>query len=306
MNGSIKHISIFSLLLWRQMSHSLPVAYSIDRGGLKLDIALVETSRLLLHEETIPEMLEALAQEIEEDGVLKAPVIVDGETMVVLDGMHRVEALRVLGCRFAPICLVDYQNPEIRVESWCRTISKPFNAKEAAKIAGELGLKLSPRQLGNISNASGAFTLLRFKDAKYEVAAPVPGLMPAFDAVRELELRLRTSGFEVGYETEGDAEEKLVRGDVGAILSPPQIGKRQVIEIATRGRVFAFKATRHIVPARPVGVDVPLSLLRDSRVSVERANERLTVLLQWRMLRHEPPGGLWNGRRYDEDLYVFE
>ncbi len=30
-----------------------PVAYTIDHQGLRLDIALIETERLLIHEETI-------------------------------------------------------------------------------------------------------------------------------------------------------------------------------------------------------------------------------------------------------------
>lgn len=289
------------------MSCALPVAYSIDRGrGLKLDIALVETDRLLLHEETIPEMLEVLAQCIEVDGVLKAPVIIDRETMVVLDGMHRVKALHMLGCRYTCVCLVDYQSSDIRVERWCRTVSNPFNAGDAAKIVRELGLKLTPRTPCRASARSETVSMIMFRDASYEVAAPVSGLMQAFNAVREFELKLRVSGFEVGYETYRDAVEKLARGAVGAVLCPPQIGKKEVVETAMRGCVLTFKVTRHVVPARPVGVDVPLSLLRNPSLSVEVANKRLSALLHGKRLRHVPPGRLWGGRRYDEDLYVFE
>jgi len=289
------------------MSRVLPVACSLDPGGgSKLDIALVETDRLLLHEETIPEVLRALAHRIEEDGVLKAPVIVDHETLVVLDGMHRVEALRMLGCQFTCVCLVDYRSPEIRVERWCRTVSNPFNAGIAAEIVRELGLRLTPLPMCRASYRRDDVSVMIFRDASFEVEASVPGLIPAFDAVRAFELRLRALGFEVGYETDREAEEKLASGAVGAVLCPPQVGKRQVIETASRGRVFTFKVTRHIVQARPVGVDVPLSLLRNSSLSLEEANERLSALLHGKRLRFAPSGGLWDGRRYDEKLYVFE
>jgi len=126
------------------MSRSIPVAYSLNREGVRWDIALVDTDGLLLHEETIPEMLEALIRRIEGDGALRAPVIADRETLVVLDGMHRVKALKRLDCRFTCVCLVNYMDPEIRVERWCRTIHKPFDLNEAAEVAGELGLRLVP------------------------------------------------------------------------------------------------------------------------------------------------------------------
>ncbi len=288
------------------MSQPPPIAYPIiHEGGLKLDIALVETDRLLLHEETIPKMLEALTNRIREDCVLKAPVIVDRDTMVVLDGMHRVKALRILGCWFTCVCLVDYQSPEILVERWCRTVSKPFNAEDAAKIAEELDLGFSSHATSEVSASSNA-VLMKFRGTIYEVTARAPDIMSAFDAVREFESKIRTSGFKIGYETDRDAENKLERGNIGAVICPPQIGKRQVIETAVMGCVFPFKVTRHIVPARPVGVNVPLSLLRNSSLGLEEANERLSALLNGKRLRLVPPGSLWGNRRYDEDLYLFE
>lgn len=123
--------------------------------------------------------------------------------------------------------------------------------------------------------------------------------------MRELEIRLRGMGFEVEYETAREAEDKLNRKAVGAVLYPPMIGKERVVEIARMGRVFTFKATRHIVPARPVGVDVPLRLLRDLKLTGEEANERLSALLSWKRLRYVPSRGIWRGRRYDEGLYIF-
>jgi len=299
------------------MSHTSPIAYSIQtKAGFKLDIALVETDSLLLHEETIPEMLEDLVQRIEEDGVLMAPVVVDKETTVVLDGMHRVEALRILGCRFTCACLVDYKSPEIKVMRWCRTfskhgrasmtISKPFDIQEVVKVAEELDLRLAPRAIDREIDLARPYSMMLLGDSCYDVLTSSPDLLSAFDAVRELELRLRDMGFEVGYRTAQEAKEMLKLKSVVAVLFPPKIEKEHVIETAKKGRVFTFKATRHIVPARPVGVDVPLSLLRDLSLSVEEANERLSALLSQKRLRHLPQRGIWRGRRYDEDLYLFE
>lgn len=93
-----------------------PVAYTIDHEGLRLYIALIETERLLIHEETIPHRLERLRRRIERDGVQSAPILVDRHNLVVLDGMHRTAVLSDLGCRFTCVCLLDYFDPSINVQ----------------------------------------------------------------------------------------------------------------------------------------------------------------------------------------------
>jgi hypothetical protein len=123
----------------------------------------------------------------------------------------------------------------------------------------------------------GHVGLMMFRESAYELVTPDPGLLSAFDSVRRFELQLRARGFEVSYDTCRDAREKLSRGAVDAILRPPTLGKEQVVDVARKGRVFTFKATRHIVPARPVGVDVPLKLLRETSLTVEEVNRLLAA-----------------------------
>jgi len=288
------------------MGHAIPVAYTIRReGSPSLEIALVESDRLLMHEETLPDMLESLIDRIREDGVLRAPVIVDGETLVVLDGMHRVEALRRLGCRFICVCLVDYMDPEIRVDRWCRVILGGFGTREAVKVATDLGIRLEPRGT-NEASRDESFSQLIFRGSRYRLLAPRSDPLTSFKAVRDFELRLKSMGFKVEYEAHHHAEKRMEDGVGDAVLCPPKIRKEQVVEMARAGKVLVFKATRHIIPARPLGVDVPLYLLRDEDLSVEEANERLSSMLSRRKLVHLSQGASWNGRRYEEDLYVFE
>jgi ParB-like chromosome segregation protein Spo0J len=70
--------------------------FVIKTPRLVLEISLVETSRLYIHEEIIPDILSKLVEKIKSDGVWTDPIIVDAKTMVVLDGMHRVAAAREL------------------------------------------------------------------------------------------------------------------------------------------------------------------------------------------------------------------
>ena len=86
-------------------------------SSLKLlkDICLVDLEELREHEEIRPDYLEELKNEILCDGILKMPIAVDKETYIILDGHHRLHALRRIGCKKIPVILFDYQSPEIEV-----------------------------------------------------------------------------------------------------------------------------------------------------------------------------------------------
>ena len=82
------------------------------------EIVFFEIEELKEHEEIRPDYLEALKNEIMSDGILKMPIAVDKHTCIILDGHHRLHALKRLGCKKIPVVLVDYQSPEIEVVAW--------------------------------------------------------------------------------------------------------------------------------------------------------------------------------------------
>ena len=65
---------------------NISIAYSMTYEGLCLDIALIETEKLYIHEETIPARLENLKRRIERDGVQSAPILGDNGTSWYLTG----------------------------------------------------------------------------------------------------------------------------------------------------------------------------------------------------------------------------
>jgi len=82
------------------------------------DIVFLSISELKEHEEIRPDHLEAPKNEILSDGILKMPIAVDRSTCIILDGHHRLHALRRMGCKRIPVIMVDYQSPEISVIPW--------------------------------------------------------------------------------------------------------------------------------------------------------------------------------------------
>lgn len=279
-----------------------PSANLFNIDGFRFDIALVETERLLLHEETISRNLEAVLDDIKRSGVLKTPVIVDRDSFVVLDGMHRVEALRRLDCRFTCVCLVEYMSPEIKVDRWCRVVSAPIDLTELGSKFGELEVIT---EIGSIPGG-GSSLLVMLEDGYFQLAFSGLGIFSLFNQVASIEAWLSENDLDVRYETETDAAVLIERREIGFVLCPPVIQKRHVVEAAMSGRMFIPKSTRHIVPARPLGVNVPLSLLRDKSLSIEVANRRLSEMLRGKTLRKVSPGNGGGQRGYDEALYIFE
>jgi len=80
-------------------------------------IRTVDMSLLRGHERVDPRRVEKLRAEIEGDGILKKPIAVDLNTKVVLDGHHRIAALKRLGCCRIPVIYVDYMSPRIGVKT---------------------------------------------------------------------------------------------------------------------------------------------------------------------------------------------
>jgi hypothetical protein len=109
---------------------------------LKYQIKNIEIKLLKPHEQIQPDHLAELAAEIKKDGILKDPIIVDQNTLVILDGHHRFNSLKLLGLKLCPCCLVDYQSDEIGVGCWREgeTISK-----SDVVVAGFSGNLLIPK-----------------------------------------------------------------------------------------------------------------------------------------------------------------
>jgi len=79
---------------------------------------LVDIGRLRAHERVEDDLLERTIEEIKREGFLKKPILVARDDYVILDGHHRFEALRELGCRKIPCYLVDYFSDVVQLGTW--------------------------------------------------------------------------------------------------------------------------------------------------------------------------------------------
>jgi len=79
---------------------------------------LVETERLKVHEKVVPGQVRRLTRELRSTGVVSDPILVDRESLVILNGHHRYAALRALGAKRIPTWMVDYDDPSVRLGRW--------------------------------------------------------------------------------------------------------------------------------------------------------------------------------------------
>lgn len=287
---------------------SKSVAYIVKDERLNLYIAILDINTLHVHEEVIPEFLEQLTLSIKRDGCIWHPIIVDRESLTVLDGVHRIAALKKLGIKRAPVCLVDYENSQIKLRRWYRTITDASNPEHIlakirqTSVAVRKTEKINEDKVG----VSPTVSAIKFRNRAFLVRSSFQSLREAYALIERMEHQLRRTGLKIKHETERDALQSLQKGQVDAVLLTPRLTKKEIVETAVSGRVFASKTTRHVIPARPMCINVPLDLLIDEKTSLAEANEKLRSMLERRHLRRVPPGGLVNGRRYEEELYIFE
>ncbi|MCW4013256.1 MAG: hypothetical protein NWF07_09740, partial [Candidatus Bathyarchaeota archaeon] len=147
--------------------------------------------------------------------------------------------------------------------------------------------------------------LLIFKDSGIKILTQDNDLVEIFKKSYRLERKLEEWGYNIIHCTESEAQENLTSGSFEATMYLPKVDKTQVLDIAKQKTVLTPKATRHRLPARPVAVNAPLSLLRDNEITITDANKRLHDLLKDKKLNRYDPGTQWMGRTYDEALYVF-
>ncbi len=80
-----------------------------------MEIELVKIEKLKPHEKTDFSRLEKLRKRVLIDKKIKNPIIVDRDSLTILDGHHRVETIRLLGLSKIPACMVNYKDCKIRV-----------------------------------------------------------------------------------------------------------------------------------------------------------------------------------------------
>ncbi len=288
------------------MGSNNPRGFVINHSHCYFELVLEELKALHIHEEIILEKMQELVEKIQYDGVWIHPIIVDRNSLVVLDGMHRVAAAKEIGYKYIPVCLVDYNNPKIQIGCWYRMF-KSLGLEEAEGAFREVGLtpiKKAFEEAQMFVEKREAVTAMFSSSWSIAALGKAQGIKERYDVIKRIENALQSKDHDMGYSTDNDALTRVASGEYAVSLMTPTVLKKEVLEFALKGMVFNQKTTRHIIPARPMFVSVPTDWLKGD-LSPEEANSCLRRHLASKRVENQPPGQILD-RRYDEELYVFK
>jgi L-serine kinase (ADP) len=134
--------------------------------------ALVPIRDLKTHEAAEPDRVRRVMRQMKSTGVVKKAIIVDSNSMVVLDGAHRMNALQMLGAVRAPAWLIDYSDEDVVVLSKDRKSQIP---KEAVVRAATQGPKFPPKTTRHMIKGKDG-TLVHISRLEGDVSVPLSTL----------------------------------------------------------------------------------------------------------------------------------
>lgn len=266
-----------------------------------MELRLVKINNLHLHEEIQPELLEKLVKNLQKEKTIRHPIMVDRNSFVVLDGTHRIEALKTLNFNHIPACMVDYMNHNIKLAFWYRTI-KANKSRDLLSILQKIDVKMKKLK-GSEKDESSKKALISFASGESFLLFEGAKKITVYKYLKEIEKKIRDSGFKINYDAKEDAFRKLKEKKSVAILAAPPLTKEAVIKTALSREKFPCKATRHIIPARPMGINFPLKYLKNPLIC---ANKKFVEILNKKRLKVIPAGSSINSRKYEESIILFQ
>ena len=277
-------------------------AFQINRAKIPILLTLKRIDELKPHEETVPADLRGIVATLKRDPILRHPIIADAATGAVLDGTHRLAALSQLGCCTIPTALIDYENSLIKVDRWFRLITgenltdfmkrtKKTPTRMAASVSEAGRTLLSRSSYASLCSMRGCFTF----------TSNGPNALEAFQNSFRIEEIARKSQLKIAY-TDTDDLKQLPENSF--MMSTILVEKREVIESCINHELFPPKSTRHLIPSRPLGLEVPIVWLKSKDYA--EAESEFVRHVRSKHVRRLPEGSNVGSRRYLEEVFLFE
>jgi len=220
----------------------------------------VNIERLKPHEQTDPYRLREIIRQLTRDGYQKDPIIVDDKHLIILDGHHRVSALKTLGYSKILAHKVNYGDENIVLKTWY-----PVVIGSKSRLINVLSPHID-RQEPHLPIGSEKDPILIVGGREY-----------LLKATRNTIMNLLLGRFKIEYVSDLDhARDLAYKSEYAGAVVFGSISKRDVIEAALSGKILPPKTTQHIIPNRPMDWFAPLEMLRDGVQSSESQQKMST------------------------------
>ena len=267
--------------------------FKVNYKSFSLKITLLPIDLLKPHEATVEHLITTLLKAIIRSGRLYDPIIVDENSYVVLDGMHRLEVLKRIKARMIPVCLVDYNSNLIYIKRWFRLLSPP-NHDLILKLLNQMNLQAKEVKFEKANQMvlnREAYFAIHFRNKSYAIIGEkTEDSFIAYAHLSTLEDLLRKFNISIRYLRENEAIQEFHTKYYSLIVTQ-QVRKNEVIRVALNGKLYAPKSTRHILPIRPKAINIPLELLTYAN-NIDKCNELIVKFLRgrkYKIVRNESP-----------------
>jgi len=278
-------------------------------------LRIVPTDSLVLHEDVDPHRVAPLMQRLVQDRVLKNPPIVaplpDGsrsstdaprqKRYVVLDGANRVSALRALNIRDTLVQVVDYFDPELKLDTWFHLVAGVKKQELHRAIQAVPGIQLRETDLETARELLERRSILAYLVCPEGDVLTVEG-GHGFKAAARLLKQITDTYRSIGtiYRVKTDAIDQLGQfyDEIAAILVFQPYRPQDIINLATDNAKLPTGVTRHVIPRRALRVNMSLELLA-AETPIEEKNAWLERWVKEKLARKEI-------RFYQESTFLFD
>jgi len=204
--------------------------------NLRFYVDLAEVGDLVPHEEVELLRLLFVKNSIESAGRMFKPVVVDLRSGTVIDGHHRLAALRALGFKYVPAVFVDYWRDVERIGGWIYVShTSTDRVVEVVRVVLEL-----------LSSVKKGYSTIRIRagglSAEFSVDA-----VDYYLAVKEF----KTDGLLLKYFVKA-AHQSCAHVQGIACIEQPGLSVYEVLKIAQRGLMMPPRTTLHVTEAKKV------------------------------------------------------
>ncbi len=241
----------------------------VDRGTenrIKNHIGVRRVDDLLPHEDVSSECKSQVKYELEQKKMFLYPIVVEKRTGIVLDGNTRLHvATKHFGLRALPVVELDYEN-DVDLRAWARYIDRREGGFDMGSLVSQF--RLEDQADGENDGRVEVFG----RDGSLRAEYRLPRGLDQYgecQKVVDIEDELGKSDGCVHYVADEDLEngyrpQHTPEGKREFVtLHLPRLEPRIVIDVATSGRTFPKKTTRHIFPFRISMTRIPLDACRD-------------------------------------------
>ena len=269
------------------------------------DLRVVPVADLLLHEQHDAQRSEPLLQRLRVDGVLKNPPIVapiSGEQRyVVLDGANRVTATRSIGLAHIVVQVVDYEDPELLLDTWHHLVSGLSSELFRDTLRGLKGVRFEPAEMLHAQaqlDRREVLAVIQYPQGQAWTVHAAGNLHERTQHLNDIVDLYKQHGRIFRANSNQLATLLPYHDEIAALVVFPRFTPAEIVDLARVGACLPAGITRHLIPRRALRINLPLELL----ASDETLAQKNAWLAQW--IRQKVTSKA--ARYYQESTFLFD